>query len=203
MLRTVLIALRVAAVTLLLTGIVYPALITGAAQLLFPAAANGSLVEDQRGQVVGSELLAQKFTDAGYFHPRPSAAGAGYDAAGSGGSNLGPTARALRERAATELARLLAENPEAALPVPAELVTASGSGLDPQLSPAGALWQLPRVAKARGIDPARIRAVIDSRTEGRLLGLWGQPRINVLWLNLALDRQFGAPAPGLEAQHDP
>ena len=150
--------------------------------------------EYDRGRVVGSELIAQPFTVSGYLQPRPSAAGEkGYDATSSGGSNLGPTSKALRERVTKDLRRLVAENPDAPGPVPAELVTASGSGLDPHLSPAAALWQVPRVARARNVDPARIRAVIEANVEGRDLVVVGEPRVNVLLVNLALDRQFGRP----------
>jgi len=192
--RELFISLRATLVTLLLTGIAYPLAVTGAALLLFPHRARGSLVADDRGRVVGSELIAQPFTVSGYLQPRPSAAGEkGYDATSSGGSNLGPTSKALRERVTKDLRRLVAENPDAPGPVPAELVTASGSGLDPHLSPAAALWQVPRVARARNVDPARIRAVIEANVEGRDLVVMGEPRVNVLLVNLALDRQFGRP----------
>jgi len=192
--RELFISLRATLVTLLLTGIAYPLTVTGAALLLFPHRARGSLVADDRGRVVGSELIAQSFTVSGYLQPRPSAAGEkGYDATSSGGSNLGPTSKALRERVTKDLRRLVAENPDAPGPVPAELVTASGSGLDPHLSPAAALWQVPRVARARNVDPARIRAVIEANVEGRDLVVVGEPRVNVLLVNLALDRQFGRP----------
>jgi K+-transporting ATPase ATPase C chain len=194
--RELSVSLRATLVTLLLTGIAYPLVVTGAALLLFPNRARGSLVSDERGRVVGSELIAQPFAGPGYLQPRPSAAGEkGFDATSSGGSNLGPTSKALHDRAAKELDRLLAENPDAAGPVPAELVTASGSGLDPHLAPAAALWQVPRVARARAVDPARIRAVIEANIEGRDLGILGEPRVNVLLVNLALDRQFGRPHP--------
>ena len=192
--RELSISLRATLVTLLLTGIAYPLAVTGAALLLFPHRARGSLVADDRGRVVGSQLIAQSFTVSGYLQPRPSAAGEkGYDATSSGGSNLGPTSKALRERVTKDLRRLVAENPDAPGPVPAELVTASGSGLDPHLSPAAALWQVPRVARARNVDPARIRAVIEANVEGRDLVVVGEPRVNVLLVNLALDRQFGRP----------
>ena len=186
------IAVRTTVVTLLLTGLVYPLAMTGAAQLLFPHHANGSLVTDERGAVVGSELIGQAFTRAEYLWPRPSNAGAnGYDATASGGSNLGPTSRKLRDRITAEIDRLHATNPDAADPIPAELVTASASGLDPHLSPAAALWQVPRVAKARDVAAERVRAVIDANVEGRTFGVLGEPRVNVLLVNLALDRQFG------------
>lgn len=194
--KTVNIAIRTTIVTLVLTGLIYPFVITGLAQILFPWRANGSLVTDERGQLVGSELIAQGFTNPGYFQPRPSAAGEkGYDAANSSGSNLGPTSKKLQDRIKDDLKRLKDENPEANKMVPAELVTTSGSGLDPHLSPEAMLWQLPRVAKARGITTERVKAVVDSNVEGRTFGVLGEPRVNVLLVNLALDRQFGHPAP--------
>jgi K+-transporting ATPase ATPase C chain len=189
-----LIACRVTLFTLLLTGLAYPLLVTGLAQLLFPHHANGSLVRDDQGRIVGSELVGQDFSLPAYFQPRPSAAGdAGYDPLASGGSNLGPTSRKLRERAIREVERLHQENPEAARTIPVELVTASASGLDPHLSLAGALWQVLRVAKARGVSPERIEAIVGTNLQGRDLGFLGEPRVNVLLLNLALDRQFGRP----------
>jgi K+-transporting ATPase ATPase C chain len=191
-------ALRVTVVTLVLTGLAYPLLVTGLAQLLFPHRAGGSLVADGKGRVVGSELVAQPFAWPGYFQPRPSAAGAdGWDATASSGSNLGPTSAKLRARVAAEAARLRAENPEAPGPVPAELVTTSASGLDPHLSPAAAAWQAPRVARARGVALDRVLAVLEEQVEGRDLLVLGEPRVNVLLLDLALDRRFGAPAAGL------
>ncbi len=194
MLKTLVIALRVSLFTLLLTGVAYPLLVTGLAQLLFPHQANGSLVRDEGGQVVGSELIGQRFSHPAYFQPRPSAAGdQGYDPLASGGSNFGPTSRKLRDRAIREVERLHKENPGAVSPVPAELVTASASGLDPHLSLAGALWQVPRVARARRVTPERIDAVVRLHLECPDLGFLGEPRVNVLLLNLALDRQFGEP----------
>jgi potassium-transporting ATPase KdpC subunit len=194
------IAIRTTIVTLVLTGLIYPFVMTGLAQILFPWRANGSLVMDEKGQVVGSELIAQGFTNPAYFQPRPSAAGEkGYDATASSGSNLGPTSKKLQDRINEDLKRLKEENPQAAGPVPAELVTTSASGLDPHLSPAAMLWQAPRVARARGITSERVKAVVDANVEGRTFGIVGEPRVNVLLVNLALDRQFGRPAP-LSAQ---
>jgi K+-transporting ATPase ATPase C chain len=193
MTREIVVALRMTVVTLVLTGLVYPLVVTGVAQAMFPARAAGSFVTDAKGRVVGSELIAQAFTRPGYFQPRPSAAGRGYDATSSGGSNLGPTSRKLRDRVVADVERLQKENPEAPAPIPAELVTASGSGLDPHLSPEGAAWQVPRVAKARGRSPAEVQSLVDAAVEGRTLGFLGEPTVNVLRLNLALDRQL-APA---------
>ncbi len=192
--RTFSIACRTAVFTLLLTGVAYPLLVTGLAQLLFPGKANGSLVRDEQQQVVGSELIGQRFSNSAYFHPRPSAAGdQGYDAMASGGSNYGPTSQRLRDRVISDLERLQKENPESAAPVPAELLTASASGLDPHLTARAVRWQVPRVARARQVAPERIEAVIKAYVEGRDLALLGEPRVNVLLLNLALDRHFGAP----------
>jgi K+-transporting ATPase ATPase C chain len=195
--REIVIALRATIVTLVLTGLVYPLVMTGVAQALFHDKANGSVARDEKGAVVGSELIGQVFTKPGYLQGRPSAAGNGYDATASSGSNLGPTSKKLRDRVAADVERLRKENPEAPLPVPAELVTTSASGLDPDLSPAAALWQAPRIARARQVEPDRIRQVIESRVQGRDLGVFGEPRVNVLSVNLALDQQFGkvVPAP--------
>ena len=188
----IVIALRVTIVTLLLTGIAYPIGVTGLAQLLFGAQANGSLVADDQGHVIGSELIGQTFSNPSYFWSRPSAAGeSGYDAAASGGSNLGPTSKKLHDRISADVARLRETNPAAGGPVPIELVTTSASGLDPHLSPAAALWQVPRVAAARGVAAERVRLTVEHLVEGRDLGILGEPRVNVLRLNLALDRQFG------------
>ena len=193
--KTFNIALRATIVTLVLTGLIYPFVMTGLAQVLFPWRANGSLVTDEKGQVVGSELIAQGFANPAYFQPRPSAAGEkGYDATSSSGSNLGPTSKKLQDRIKDEIERLREENPDAVGAIPAELVTTSASGLDPHLSPEAMLWQLPRVAKARGVAPDRVKAIVDSYVQGRTLGILGEPRVNVLMVNLALNRQFGRPA---------
>jgi len=195
MLRTELFAaVRATLVTLVLAGLVYPLVTTGVALALFPGRARGSLVADDSGRVVGSELIAQGFGVAGYLQGRPSAAGEkGYDAANSSGSNLGPTSKALHDRMEKELQRLLQENPNATRPVPAELLTTSGSGLDPHLSPDAAFWQVPRIARARNVEEARVRVVIEAQMEGRDLGVLGEPRVNVLLVNRSLDRHFGRP----------
>ena len=191
MTREILIALRMTVVTLVLTGVAYPLALTGVAQVLFPARANGSLVADANGNVVGSELIAQGFATPGYFQPRPSAAGNGYDPTSSSGSNFGPTSAKLRDRIKADVERLQKENPDAPGAVPAELVTASGSGLDPHLSPEATRWQVPRVARARGRTVAEVQALVDAATDGRALGFLGEPTVNVLRLNLALDLHFG------------
>lgn len=188
------VALRVTVVSLILTGLAYPLAVTGLSQLLFSSRANGSLLTDEKGQVVGSELIAQGFANPGYFQPRASAAGAnGYDATSSSGTNLGPTSQKLKDAATAATTKARTENPEAPPEVPSELVTSSGSGLDPHLSPEAALWQVPRVAKNRQVAPERVRSVVEAGLEGRDLGILGEPRVNVLKLNLALDKQFGRP----------
>jgi potassium-transporting ATPase KdpC subunit len=196
--QQLLIALRATFVTLILTGVLYPLATTGAAELLFGERANGSLARNESGQVVGSELIGQAFASPVYLQGRPSAAGNGYDPTASSGSNFGTTSKKLQDRAAADVARLRKDNPQAPLPIPDDLVTASASGLDPEISPAGALWQTARIAHARNVAEDRIRAVVESHVEGRDLGFLGEPRVNVLAVNLALDQQFGRP-PSLPA----
>lgn len=177
-----------------ITGIAYPLAVTGIAESVFPHQARGSLIE-QDGKVVGSSLIAQNFTAPQYFHPRPSAAGKdGYDASSSGGSNLAPTAKALVERVAGDVKSYQAQDGSA--PVPADAVTTSGSGLDPQISPANAERQAPRVAGARGLSIADVQALIVQHTERPALGILGQPGVNVLTLNLALDKIRPVQSPG-------
>jgi potassium-transporting ATPase KdpC subunit len=195
------IALRMTVVTFVVTGLVYPLLLTGLARVVFPYRAAGSLVA-RDGRIVGSELIGQPFKSPAYFQPRPSAAGTGgYDAAASTGSNLGPTSKTLRDRIAADIERLRSGNPQAPGPVPIDLVTASGSGLDPHVSPEGVRWQIPRVAAARGVPAEAIENLVTGCVEGRTFGLLGEPRVNVLLLNLELDRRFGPPArPRIEAR---
>jgi K+-transporting ATPase ATPase C chain len=171
--------------TTVLLGIIYPLVVTGLAQMLFPKQANGELIT-QGGKLVGSHLIGQPFTAPGYFYSRPSAAGAaGYDPTASGGSNLGPTNKALIDRIDASVKALQPTNPAA--PIPADLVTTSGSGLDPHISPAAAEFQVPRVARERGMSEQDVRALVQKHTEGRQFGLLGEPRVNVLDLNLDLD----------------
>lgn len=178
-------------VTTILLGIVYPLVVTGIAQGLFHDKANGQLIA-RDGQVIGSRIIAQPFTGPRYFHPRPSAAGNGYDAANSGGTNLGPTNQKLIVRVSDDAAKLAAENPHR--PVPIDLLTTSASGLDPHISPAAAEFQVPRVAHERQLDKESVRRFVQKHTEGRQWGFLGEPRVNVLELNLDLDSQPNSPA---------
>jgi len=182
--------LRMTLVMTVLTGLIYPLAMTGLCQVLFSGKANGSLIT-VNGQVIGSELIGQNFTRPEYFQPRPSAAGNdGYDSTASGASNLGPTNKKLIDRVQASVDKFHKDNPDYQGAIPADLLTASGSGLDPHISPASADAQVERVAKARGVSIDRIRTLIAAHTEGRDLGFLGEPRVNVLLLNLDLDRLF-------------
>jgi len=183
-------AVLVTIATTVLLGILYPLLVTGLAQLIFPKQANGQLIQGKDGVVVGSRLIGQPFSGPGYFHSRPSAAGAaGYDASASGGSNLGPTNAQLVARVNGDVAKLQAENP--GTPIPVDMVTTSGSGLDPDISPAAAEFQIRRVASDRTISEAEVARLVLENSENRQWGFLGEPRVNVLELNLALDARYG------------
>jgi potassium-transporting ATPase KdpC subunit len=177
-------------VTTLLLGVIYPLAITGIAQVVFPEKANGQLIE-RDGKVIGSRIIGQGFSSPGYFRPRPSAAGTGYDAANSAGTQLGPTNKKLVDDVKANVDAARKENAAAAVPI--DLVTTSASGLDPHLSPAAADFQVPRVARERNMSESDVRALVAVYTEGRQLGFFGEPRVNVLELNLALDRASKRP----------
>jgi potassium-transporting ATPase KdpC subunit len=179
------IAILMTIVTTVLLGLIYPLVVTGLAQLLFRDKANGQLVS-RNGEIIGSRIIGQAFVGAGYLHSRLSAAGSGYDAANSGGSNLGPTNQHLIDRVKGDVAHLQAENP--GQPAPIDLVTTSASGLDPDITPAGAEFQVPRLARERGLGEDQVRQIIRQYTQGRQLGILGEPRVNVLEVNLALDQ---------------
>lgn len=184
------VAVLITLATTVIFGLLYPLAVTGVSQLLFPHQANGSLIE-KNGQVVGSELIGQTFSGPGYFHSRPSSAGAGYDAANSSGSNLAPTNHQLIDRIKSDSAKLHAENPSA--PIPVDLVTASGSGLDPEISPAAAEFQIARIAKDRNISESTVRELVAKHTLARQFGFLGEPRVRVLELNLDLDATHPMP----------
>jgi K+-transporting ATPase ATPase C chain len=185
--RNLAIAILMTIVTTLLLGVVYPLAVTALAQVLFPGKANGQLLE-RDGKVIGSRIIGQSFSSPGYFRGRPSAAGTGYDAANSGGTNLGPTNKKLVDAVTSSVEAARKENASAAVPI--DLVTSSASGLDPHVSPASAAFQVPRVARERGVAAADVQRLVDAHTQGRQLGFLGEPVVNVLELNLALDAQM-------------
>ena len=184
--RNLVVAVLMTIVTTLLLGVAYPLVVTGLAQVLFRDKANGQLIE-RGGKVIGSRIIGQSFSSSGYFRSRPSAAGTGYDATSSGGTNLGPTNKKLVDAVTASVQAARKENPDA--PIPIDLVTSSASGLDPHISPAAAAFQVPCVARERGMDASDLQRLVDARTAGRQLGFLGEPVVNVLELNLALDEQ--------------
>jgi potassium-transporting ATPase KdpC subunit len=185
--RNLIVAVLMTIVTTLLLGVAYPLVVTGLAQVLFPDKANGQLIE-RDGKLIGSRIIGQSFSSPGYFRGRPSAAGAGYDAANSSGTNLGPTNKKLVDAVKASVDAARKEN--ASAPVPIDLVTSSASGLDPHVSPASAMFQVSRVARERGVSAADVHRLVEAHTQGRQLGFLGEPVVNVLELNLALDAQI-------------
>jgi K+-transporting ATPase ATPase C chain len=201
MVKNLIIAVLMTIVTTVIFGLAYPLVVTGLAQVLFRDKANGQLIE-RNGQVVGSRIIGQPFSSPGYFRSRPSAAGTvGYDATASSGSNYGPTNKKLIDRVKAAVEKLQAENP--GKPIPVDLVTASGSGLDPHISPSAADFQVPRVARERGVSEEQIRQVVAANTAGRQFGFLGEPRVNVLELNLDLDGKFPRPPAAVSAPRAP
>jgi len=197
MVKNLIIAVLMTIVTTVIFGLAYPLVVTGLAQVLFRDKANGQLIE-RNGQVVGSRIIGQPFSSPGYFRSRPSAAGVvGYDATASSGSNYGPTNKKLIDRVKVDVEKMQAENP--GKPIPVDLVTASGSGLDPHISPAAADFQVPRVARERGVSEEQVRQVVAAHTAGRQFGFLGEPRVNVLELNLDLDGRFPRPHAAVSA----
>jgi potassium-transporting ATPase KdpC subunit len=185
--KNLLTAILMTIVTTVLFGLIYPLTVTGIAQIVFTDKANGQLIKRPDGTIIGSKIIGQPFSGPSYFHPRPSAAGVGYDAGASSGSNLGPTSLRLIDRVKADAAALRAENPGTSVPI--DLVTTSASGLDPHISPAGADFQIPRVARERGMSESEVDSLVAKHTEGRTFGILGEPRVNVLLLNLALDER--------------